>query len=113
MAHNVKSIGALFPDQVKLRIPDYELSGSYTRQDIENYAVRVRLSFSRLSLQFFDLSITFPEKGAANVALRGRLTGNSTSGEEVDETRELAFALKKIEDQWLFSEVEVVEVPKK
>jgi hypothetical protein len=113
MAHKVKSIGALFPDKVKLRIPDYELSGSYTRQDIENYAVRVRLSFSRLSLQFFDLSITFSEKGAATVTLTGRLTGKSASGEEVDETRELAFALKKIEDQWLFSEVEVVEVSKK
>jgi hypothetical protein len=113
MAQKVKSIGPLFTEKVKLKIPDYELSGSYTRPDIENYAVRVRLSFSRLSLQFSDLSITFPEKGAANVALTGRLTGKSTSGEEVDETRELAFALKKIEDQWLFSEVEVVEVPKK
>jgi hypothetical protein len=113
MAHKVKNIGALFTDKLKLQIPDYELSGSYTRQDIVNYAMRARLSFSRLSLQFFDLIITFPEKGAANVTLTGRLTGKSTRGEEVDESRELSCVLKKIEDQWLFSDLEVIEVLKK
>jgi hypothetical protein len=113
MTQKVKSIGSLFTDKVKLEIPDYELSGSYTRQDIENYAVRARLSFSRLSLQFFDLIVTFPEKGAANVILMGRLTGESISGEEVDESRELTFVLKKIGSQWLFSEVEVTEVLKR
>lgn len=113
MAHKVRNIGSLFTEKVKLQIPDYELSGSYTRQDIVNYAVRARLSFSRLSLQFFDLIITFPEKKAANVTLTSRLTGKSISGEAVDESRELGFVLKKIEDQWLFSDVEVIEVLKK
>jgi len=113
MAQKVKGIGSLFTDKVKLEIPGYELSGSYTRQDIENYAGRARRSFSRLSLQFLDPIIIFPQKGAANVTLMGRLTGESTSGEEVDESRELTFVLKKIGNQWLFSEVEVTEVSKK
>jgi len=113
MAHKVKNIGPLFTDKVRLQIPDYELSGSYPRQDIVNYALRARLSFSRLSLQFFDLVISFPEKKAATVTLTSRLTGKSAQGEEVDESRELSCVLKKIEDQWLFSDVEVIEVLKK
>jgi len=42
-----------------------------------------------------------------------RLTGNSTTGERIDETRELECVLKKIERKWLFHQIEVVEVLKK
>jgi hypothetical protein len=64
-------------------------------------------------LQFYDLDVSFPEKGMAKVTLTGKLTGRLTSGEYVDETHELECLLKKIENKWLFSDVEVVEILKK
>jgi hypothetical protein len=64
-------------------------------------------------LKFYDLKVEFPEKGTAEVNLTARLTGKSTAGEAVDETRELQCILMKIEKRWLFSSLEVVEVLKR
>jgi hypothetical protein len=64
-------------------------------------------------LKFYDLSISLPEKGVANVTLTARLTGTSAAGERLEETRELRCVLKKAEKKWLFSEIEVVEVLKR
>jgi hypothetical protein len=64
-------------------------------------------------LKFYDSDIAFPEKGVAKVTLTARLTGKSTAGEQMDETRELECLLRKIEKKWLFSQIEVVEVLKK
>ena len=64
-------------------------------------------------MKFYDLHIIFPEKEISKVPLTARLTGRSTAGEQVDETRELECVLKKIEKKWLFSTIEIVEVLKK
>ena len=113
MAHNVKSIGALFAENCDLKAPVHSLSGSYTREEITGIALQGRNQFLSLSLKFYDLQISFPEKGVANVTLTGKLTGKSTFGEYVDETRELECLLKKSEKKWLFSQFEVVEVLRK
>jgi hypothetical protein len=113
MAQKVKNIGALFMESCELEEPVHSLSGSYTRDEITGMALRGRAHFSNLSLKFYDLNISFPEKGVAKVTLTGKLTGKSTFGEYLDETRELAFQLRKIEKKWLFSRFEVVEVLRK
>ena len=113
MAHNVKSIGALFAENCDLKAPVHSLSGSYTREEITGIALQGRNQFLSLSLKFYDLQISLPEKGVANVTLTGKLTGKSTFGEYVDETRELECLLKKSEKKWLFSQFEVVEVLRK
>jgi len=64
-------------------------------------------------LKFYDFHTVFLEKETTKVTLTARLTGRSTAGEQVDETRELDCVLKKIENKWLFSQIEVVEVLKK
>jgi hypothetical protein len=64
-------------------------------------------------LKFYDFHIIFPERVVAKVTLTARLTGRSTAGEQTDETRELECVLKKIENKWLLSQIEVVEVLKK
>jgi len=113
MLQKMKNIGALFDEHCELRAPSQSLSGSYTRQEISTYAGSARSSFSQLDLKFYDFHIIFPEKEVAKVTLTARLTGRSTAGEQVDETRELECILKKIEKKWLFSSIEVVEVLKK
>ena len=113
MLQKMKNIGALFDEHCDLKAPSQSLSGSYTRQEISTYAGSARSSFSQLDLKFYDFHIIFPEKEVAKVTLTARLTGRSTAGEQVDETRELECILKKIEKKWLFSSIEVVEVLKK
>ena len=113
MLQKIKNIGTLFDEQCEMKAPDQSLSGSYTRQEISTYAGSARSHVSQLDLKFYDLRIIFPEKEVARVNLTARLTGRSTAGEQLDETRELECVLKKIDKKWLFSQIEVIEVLKK
>lgn len=113
MAQKIKNIGTLFGEHCELKADLIAFSGRYTPEEISGYAARARFPFSSLSLQFYDFNLAFPEEGVAKVTLTGRLTGRTTTGEDVDETHELECALKKIESKWLFSYLEVVEVLKK
>ena len=113
MLQKMKNIGALFDEHCQLKAPSQSLSGSYTREEIATYAGSARSYFSQLDLKFYDFHIVFPEREVAKVTLTGRLTGRSTAGEQVDETRELECILKKIEKKWFFSVIEAVEVLKR
>jgi hypothetical protein len=113
MLQKIKNIGTLFDESCELKAPGQSLSGSYKREEVSAYAGSARSYFSQLHLKFYDFHILFPEKEGAKVTLTSRLTGKSTAGEQVDETRELECVLKKIEKKWLFSVIEVIEVLKK
>ena len=113
MLQKMKDIGTLFFEPCELKVLDQSLSGSYTRQEISTYAGSARSHSSQLDLKFYDLHIEFPEKEVAKVTLTGRLIGKSKTGEQVDEIRELECFLRKIENKWLFSQIEVVEVLKR
>ena len=113
MLQKMKNIGTLFDERCEMKIADQSLSGSYTRQEVSAYAGSARSHASQLDLTFYDLRIVFPEKEIARVNLTARLTGRSTAGERVGETRELECVLRKIDKKWLFSQIEVVEVLKK
>ncbi len=113
MLERMKEIGSLFDAHCELKVPDQSLSGSYTREEISTYAGSARSQVSQLDLKFYDLQVAFPEKDVAKVTLTARLTGRSTAGERMDETRELECFLRKIERKWLFSRIEVIEVLKK
>ena len=113
MLQKMKNIGTLFDEHCEMKIPDQSLSGNYTRQEVSTYAGSARSYVSQLDLKFYDLRIVFPEKEIAKVNLTARLTGRSTAGERMDETRELECVLRKIDKQWLFSQIEVIEVLKK
>jgi len=113
MAHKIQSIGKLFAENCEFKTHIDSLSGNYTPEEISSYAAQGRAQFSRLSLRFHDLDIDIPEEGTAKVILTAKLTGKSTTGEYVDEAHEFECVLRKIEDKWLFSDFEVVEVLKK
>jgi len=113
MLKRMKDIGGLFETRCELKVPDQSFSGSYTREEISTYAGSARSQASQLDLKFYDLQVAFPEKEVAKVTLTARLTGRSTAGERMDETRELECLLRKIEKKWLFSQIEVIEVLKK
>lgn len=113
MLQKMRDIGTLFFEHCELKAPDESFSGRYTRQEISAYAGSARSHFSQLDLKFYDLHIIFSEKEVAKVTLTSRLIGKSTTGEQVDEVRELECLLKKIDNKWLFNQIEVIEILKK
>jgi len=113
LLQKMRDIGSLFDEHCELKTDYPALSGSYTREEISAYVGSAHSHVSRLSLKFYDLQIAFLEKDVAKVTLTARLTGRSTAGEQIDETREIECLLKKIQKKWLFSQIEVIEVLKK
>ena len=73
----------------------------------------MRAQYSQMTLKFYDYSIDFPAKDTANVSVTKALRGKLTSGEYVEDINELSCKLKKIDDFWLITEIEVVEVLEK
>ncbi|MBW2059596.1 MAG: hypothetical protein JRJ26_19065 [Deltaproteobacteria bacterium] len=112
-ARKIRGARALFAEKCEVKAPIDSLSGTYTLQEISSYAARARQQFSRLSLRFYDLSIEFTDRERATAFVTANLTGRSTGGEGLDETRELQCMLAKIGDKWLFTSLQVVEVLKK
>jgi hypothetical protein len=108
-----KDTGNLFDRPCKVIANPISYSGSFTPEEIAHYAIRSRSFFSILNLRFFDFNIELQERETAKVILTAKLTGTLNTGEGVDETRELECVLKKIEDEWLFHQLEVIEVLKK
>jgi hypothetical protein len=113
MASKAKNIATLFAETCELNDPISGLPAVYTPGEMASYAANSRIAFSELSLKFYDFNIEFPETGLARVALTGNLRGRLMNGNIVDETREVQCVLKKIGRNWLFSEIEVVEVLKR
>ncbi len=113
MLQKTKDIGTLFLEPSELKVPNDLLSGSYTRQEISAYGGSARSHFSQLDLKLYDLHIAFPEKEVAQVTLTARLIGKLKTGEQMDEIHELECLMKKVDQKWFFSQIEVIEVLKK
>ena len=113
MANKMQKLGSLFGDSCELQVSVEALSGTYTREEIASYAARARSRFSRVSLEFYDPEVVFPERDVAKVTLTARLTGQTRAGERMRETRELECLLRKSERKWLFTHIAVIEVLQK
>ena len=112
-ARKTQKMATLFADKCELKTQIDSLSGSFTPREISSEAARARLQLSRLSARLYDVNIDFPQDGMAKVTLTVNVTGRMTNEVLIDETHEVECALKKIENKWLFSRIEVVEVLRK
>jgi hypothetical protein len=112
-ASKVQKVRTLLAENCSLRTHIPEFSGGLTGEEVCGLIAQARLQFSNLSVKFYDLEIEFPEEKMAKATLTVNVAGTMTDGVRIDETHELECVLKKIENKWLFSECEVVEVPKR
>lgn len=109
----MKNIASLLDETCEIKIPAYGLSDALTRDEITGYVVRGRLYYSQLHVKFLDVEVAFPETGLSKVRLTARVTGKTTAGETVNEAHEIECILKKMENKWIVSAVEAIEVLKK
>ena len=113
MATKVKGIGSLFAKNCIIQSSDQLRSGTYTPEQITSHAASARAMFRVLKLKFYDIEITLSGEGKAVTSLTGMLSGISKQEENFNETYEMEFDLVRLEDEWFFSAIRMVEVLKK
>jgi hypothetical protein len=113
MARKSRKIGALVTDPVMVTVPEYKASGSYARQEITRRMAMGRTRFIELSLEFFDLSVEIIDETNAEANVTAQVTGKKLNKEPFEGTHELLCRLQKVEEEWLFNRVEVVDVLEK
>lgn len=113
MARRAQQISGLFAEKCEIKAHLPSISGTHTRQEISGLAARARLPFSRLTVRFYDLNIEFQEENTATVIVTGQASGRLRRGDDIADALELECTLRKFDDTWLFTAIEVVEVLEK
>jgi len=113
MALKVKNIGTLFDEKCLLEVEKYMLTGTYSPEQITSYAATARARFTNVELKFYDISIEFPGKNIAHISATSTISGTMKSGEVANDAHEIVAEMKKVEKNWLFSKMSVVEVLEK
>jgi len=102
-------LAALFDDPCQLTVESTRHAGSFSRKQIQDRIVLVRTSFARVRVSLHDIVIDRIDNGTA--ALHGtlRLSGQGT-GDPVADVQEVRVEMARIDGQWLFTAVTLVEV---
>jgi len=69
-----------------------------------------RSGYTSIAVDFYDFNIVFPREGRAEVDVTALAKTITSAGEAAQEIHELVFSLEKVEDDWLFTAIEAVEV---
>ncbi len=112
-ASRANNLKLLFAESCYIQASTYSVSRNYKPQDISSIALMVLSQYSKLSLRFYDIEINISEKESANVVLTAKLSGKLTTGENVTGVHELECVLNKIENNWLFNEIKIIDVLEK
>jgi len=99
----------LFGDPCRLTVEAVRHTGSYPRKQIQERIVLVRSFYTQVQVALHDLAIDLPENNSAVIRGTIRLRGQGTN-EAIADVQELRAEMAKIDGQWLFTAVEIVQV---
>ncbi len=99
-----------FDDSCSIIIPAISLSGTYSQDELANYAVRGRSFYHELDISIHDFGVEFTGKRRAEIRFTAVLDGTREGGGRLRQVHELKSGLVQREGQWLYTHVEEVEV---
>ena len=105
-----RRVGRMFAESCRIRIPRQDISRDFTPDEIAAAVMRLRKHYERISVDFNDIDIVFPEGERASVSLTASISGRTAGGEATRDVHELACGMEKREDGWVFYEIRVIEV---
>ena len=103
----------LFADPCELKAEAYGLDESLSPLELAKLAMGARSRSDTLSLEFHDLQIGFTGDGEARGTVTARLKGTGEGAEDLQETHEVDYEMRKTEGRWLFTKITLVQVLKK
>ena len=110
-AKRAHEIEQMFTGSVRIQIPSYSVDKTFPRSEISPHVLYARALYQAMALDFHDFHIQIDEgKTSAIVGLTGVFKATTSSGERVDEIHEVECTLKKVEDEWMFTGIQGIEV---
>jgi hypothetical protein len=110
-AKTAHEIEQMFTGSVRIEIPSYSVDKTFPRSEISPHVLYARALYQKMALEFHDFQIEIAEdKASAVVGLTGVFKATTSSGERVDEIHEAECTLEKVEDKWMFTGIQGIEV---
>ena len=108
-----QALKGFFVPQCSFQIGVSSFSGKYTPEQIYANSMRCRTLFKRVKFKADDVEITFISPTCARVDFTGTLSGETKSGKNINNYRNLSCIINFIGNKWLISEVKIREIIKK
>ncbi|MFP4040564.1 MAG: hypothetical protein ACLFS7_08475 [Desulfosudaceae bacterium] len=109
-AAKARHVSNMFAETGRVDIPAYDITRTFTRDKVQQWVMTARSRYRVLSLDFYDFEIDFPEEDRSRVDVTALLEAAARDGAPAQEVHQLVFILEKEEGDWLFAEVEGVDV---
>lgn len=114
VAGKSKKISKFFTETCRIEAHEFNVSRNYSQKDIHTISFQAFTRYSELTLTFVDLHVEIPGKGIAIALSTVRIIGKAKGKEEyIEENYEIKCRLNKIDDEWFFVKVELIDVLKK
>ncbi|MFP4446189.1 MAG: hypothetical protein ACLFPD_08095 [Desulfosudaceae bacterium] len=108
-----KHISNLFTETGRVDIPAFDVHGTFTRDDVQRLVLMGRSRYKNLTIRFYDFAVEFPAEHRARVDVTAFLEAALASGSTVQEAHQLIFILEQPDEEWLFAEVQGVNMLEK
>jgi hypothetical protein len=105
-AIKARKIRELFADPCDIEILSYGISQRFSASEIPANVMAARAQYTRISLEFGDMKIAFPDEKTAVVEVTGLFKAKTAFGESINEIHQAKCRMIKIERDWFFSEVQ-------
>ncbi len=104
------SLRDFFTDPFSIDAPGTSFSADYSPAEIARQVAYFRTQFDRLTITLYNLDVRVIDDDLAESAFTALVRGTTSSQKRVLEVREIEAKLRKVDGQWLFSEIAVVKV---
>ena len=110
----IQSIGSLFAENCEFDLDIKGLEESLTPDEITSLLSRAHLSFSRLTLKFYDADISIISNDKAEIIVTVSLLGELENREDFENTIQIKCVMQKNNnDEWVFKSFKEVEMLEK
>ncbi len=109
-ASKINKIKKMFAENCMIAAPAYSKK-NFTKQDIPTIGHTIHSGYSELATSFHDIEINLLGEKTAKALLTAKLSGKLSNGQKVADRRELQCVLNKIENEWLLTDIELIDEP--
>lgn len=113
LARKADGLRGLFAEECRLKTHVAEFTGTFTPRELAKLALDFWLQTSQVSVVLDVSKIEFPAPDRAEVLMSLKMRGKLPAGDDFAENHGMIVTLEKMDRQWLFARVEVIQTKAK